>query len=78
MEDKVIKRLSKDFYALLITKKALEEIKEGINLESWEFQVNEAIGEVDSLIQTNGSKGTGYEKLKNELYFIKYLIAEKK
>lgn len=56
-------------------KAAFNDINNGVNLDKWNKDVSEAIKEIE-LIEESGN-GMGYEKLKNELYYLKYLIAEK-
>lgn len=57
-------------------KAAFEDINNGVNLDKWNKDVSEAIKEIESLIAKSDNTA-GYEKLKNELYYLKYLIAEK-
>ena len=62
---------------LNIMQQALDEVMCGKNLDKWDKEASEAIEEIDSLIKQTGGPVAGYEKLKNELWFLKYLIAEK-
>lgn len=61
---------------VVIWTQAWFDISEGKSLERWEDDIDGAIAEVDKLIQNASGKIDGYLKLKNELFFLKYLIAE--
>lgn len=50
------------------------EINEGMNLDVWEKQLNESLKVIEHYLKND----SGYDKLRNELFYLKYLIAEKK
>lgn len=62
--------------AFAIMKQALEDIHNGINLGKWSEEIDNAIDELNRQIN-NSDEIAGYERLKNELFYLKYLIAEK-
>ncbi len=54
----------------------IKDVMQEKNLEKWDKDIGEAIEEIDSLIKQTDGPVAGYEKLKNELWFLKYLISE--
>ena len=58
----------------------IADINNGIDLDKHLTEIEAAIKEVDLLIiraKKEGTKTEGYENLKNELYYLKFLILEK-
>lgn len=57
-----------------------KDILLGINLKQHLKDIEEAISEVDYLIaitETHKEKNESFKKIKNDLYYLKYLILEK-
>ncbi|MEO6134377.1 MAG: hypothetical protein ABIP35_04445 [Ginsengibacter sp.] len=51
------------------------EIIEGQNLDKWDSQLTKALQVIELYFKDSSA---GYEKLKNELFYLKYLISENK
>lgn len=54
--------------------KAHAEIMKGENLEAWDTELTETLKVIEHYLKND----SGYDKLRNELFYLKYLIAEKK
>jgi hypothetical protein len=54
--------------------KAIIEINDGKNIDKWDESLDKSIKVMEEYLK--GAKG--YEKIRNDLFFLKYLIAEKK
>jgi len=54
----------------------IKDILHEKNLDKWDKDISEAIEEINTLIKKTDGPTTGYEKMKNELFFLKYMIAE--
>jgi len=54
----------------------IKDVMQEKNLQKWDKDISEAIEEINSLIKKTDGPIAGYEKMKNELFFLKYIISE--
>lgn len=80
--DKVIQEKRKEIelqnfnHLVSIYQTAYLEITSGINLQMWKEDIEAAIIDVNVKIENHGGPTPFLDTVKNDLYYLKYLIAE--